>query len=174
MEPACHTRFCTWRCHLDIAGARRWRHAADEGRRSTLFSLEYTERQARECFHALSHGLPRTLPEIITSDSICADDIVSHLTGSPNGTVAVIDYLQILDQQRTKPPLSEQMSVLRAFARNTGIILECISQIDRSFEPEAASVPTLSNLRLPNPIPPGTFSKACFLNTGGVRSQTLT
>lgn len=151
--------------------------AAREGRRSVLFSLEYSEREAADRFHALSRRSPdpspNPLPEIMTSDGICAYYIVGHLAGSPRGTVAVIDYLQILDQQRTKPPLSTQMEVLQAFARTTGVILAVVSQIDRSYEPQAAPVPGLSDLRLPNPIPPGSFSKACFLHAGEVRFQNL-
>jgi len=154
-------------------GLRLLLDAAIEGRRSALFSLEYTEREVMERFRALADLLPETTPEIVTTDDICADYITDHLAGSPPGTVAVIDYLQILDQRRTTPPLSEQVEVLQAFARNTGVILAAISQIDRSYEPEAASVPGLSNLRLPNPIPPGAFSKACFLNAGEVRFQSL-
>ncbi|ODT47609.1 DNA helicase [Devosia sp. 63-57] len=147
--------------------------ASGEGRRSVLFTLEYSEREAIDRFKALSRQLPQTLPEIITSDGICADYIISHLTGAPRGTVAAIDYLQILDQQRTKPPLSVQMAALQAFARDTGVILASVSQIDRSYQPEAAPVPSLSDLRLPNPIPPGLFSKACFLNAGEIRFQKL-
>lgn len=147
--------------------------AASAGRRSVFFTLEYTEREAMERVRALADRLPATGPEIVTSDEISADFIVRHLSGSPKGTVAVIDYLQILDQQRKKPPLSEQMRVLQAFTRSTGVILGFISQIDRSYEPGRASVPGFADLRLPNPIPPGIFSKACFLNAGEVRLQNL-
>lgn len=147
--------------------------AAGEGRRSVFFTLEFTEREAMESIRALAVHLPVTGPEIVTSDDISADFIVRHLSGAPKGTVAVIDYLQILDQQRQKPPLSEQMGVLQAFARSNGIILGFISQIDRSFEPELSSVPGFTDLRLPNPIPPGIFSKACFLNASEVRLESL-
>lgn len=126
-----------------------------------------------ERFCALADPLPETTPEIIATDDICADYITNYLAGSPKGTVAVIDYLQILDQRRSTPPLSEQVEVLKTFARETGVILAAISQIDRSYEPEVASVPGLADLRLPNPIPPGAFSKACFLNAGQVRFQSL-
>jgi replicative DNA helicase len=148
--------------------------ATKDGRQSVLFSLEYSEREAVDRFHELSRHLLKTLPDIVTSDDICADYIVSHLGGSPKGTVAVIDYLQILDQQRTKPPLSEQMQVLKTFARKTGVIVAVISQIDCSYESEVAPVPSLSDVRLPNPIPPAIFSKACFLNAGEIRFQNLT
>jgi hypothetical protein len=147
--------------------------AAREGRRSVFFALEYTEREAMERLRALAGHLPGAIPEIVTTDEISADFIVRHLAGSPKGTVAVIDYLQILDQQRQKPPLSKQMRVLQAFSHSTGIILGFISQIDRSYAPERASVPGIADIRLPNPIPPGIFSKACFLNAGEVRLQSL-
>jgi hypothetical protein len=147
--------------------------AARAGRRSVFFTLEYTEREAMERVRALPDRLPVIMPEIVTSDEISADFIIRHLSGARNGTVAIIDYLQILDQQRDKPPLSEQMSALRAFARSTGVILGFISQIDRSYEPERSSVPGFADLRLPNPIPSGIFSKACFLNAGEVRLENL-
>lgn len=147
--------------------------AAREGRRSVFFTLEYTEREALESIRALADHLPAAGPEIVTSDEISADFIVRHLSGAPKGTVAVIDYLQILDQRRMSPPLSEQMKVLQAFAHSNGVILGFISQIDRSYEPERTPVPGFSDLRLPNPIPPGIFSKACFLNAGEVRLENL-
>lgn len=154
-------------------GLRLLLDAVIEGRRSVLFSLEHTEREAMERFCALADPLPEPTPEIIATDDICADYITNYLAGSPKGTVAVIDYLQILDQRRSTPPLSEQVEVLKTFARETGVILAAISQIDRFYEPEVASVPGLADLRLPNPIPPGAFSKACFLNAGQVRFQSL-
>jgi len=127
-------------------GLRLLLDAAIEGRRSVLFSLEYTEREAVVRFRALSGSLPEITPEIIATDDICAEIIINHLAGSPKGTVAVIDYLQILDQRRSTPPLSEQVEALKTLTRETGVILAAISQIDRSYEPEAASVPGLADL----------------------------
>ncbi len=154
-------------------GLRILLDAALEGRQSALFSLEYTEREAMDRFRALADPLPATMPEIVTTDDICADYIIHHLSGAPSGSVALIDYLQLLDQQRTKPPLSDQMKALQAFTRSTGVILAVIAQIDRSYAPETAAVPGLADLRLPNPIPLGVFSKACFLNGDEVRFQTV-
>lgn len=141
------------------------------GRRAIFFTLEYTEHETRERFHSLdgdARGLGDEL-EIVTSDDISANSIVQYLSGSPRGTVAVIDYLQILDQQRSKPSLSDQIFVLKEFARKTGAILGFISQIDRSFDPEREPVPSIRDIRLPNPIELGSFSKACFLHNGEVR-----
>ncbi|MHC0055652.1 DNA helicase [Actibacterium sp. D379-3] len=149
--------------------------AAREGRRAVFFTLEYTERETKERIHSLdgdAHGLGDKL-EIVTSDDISADSIIQHLSGSSRGTVAIIDYLQILDQQRSKPALSDQMLALRDFARKTGVILGFISQIDRSFEPESEPMPGIRDIRLPNPIQLGIFSKACFLHNGEVRLQDV-
>ncbi|MGV6871779.1 DNA helicase [Pseudochelatococcus sp. B33] len=149
--------------------------AAREGRRALFFTLEYTERETRERIHSLdgyAHSLGDKL-EIVASDDISADFIIRHLAGPARGTVAIIDYLQILDQQRSKPSLSEQMQVLRKFARKTGVILGFISQIDRSFDPERDPVPGIRDIRLPNPVELGIFSKACFLHNGQVRLQDV-
>jgi replicative DNA helicase len=149
--------------------------AAREGRRAVFYTLEYTEREAMERIRSLDegdHGICDKL-EIVTSDEISADFVVEHLSGSPRGTVAVIDYLQILDQQRSKPPLSEQLLVLQEFARRTGAILGFVSQIDRSFDPERNPVPGVADIRLPNPIQLGMFSRACFLHNGAVQFQDV-
>ncbi len=149
--------------------------AVRANRRAVFFSLEYTERDTRERIRLLdddAQSLSEKL-EIVTSDDISADFIVRYLSDSPRGTVAIIDYLQILDQQRSKPTLSDQMLVLQEFARRTGIILGFISQIDRSFDPEREPVPGVRDIRLPNPMELGIFSKACFLHEGEVRLQDV-
>lgn len=147
--------------------------AIREGRRGVLFSLDFTAEEARKHFLSIDRKSHANMPEIVTSDEISAEFIVRHLLGSPPGTVAVVDYLQILDQQRAKPPLSDQMRILREFARDTGIVLCFISQIDRSFDPRQKPVPTLSDIRLPNPIPTGIFTKACFLHAGRAQLELL-
>lgn len=134
--------------------------AARDGRRAVFFTLEYTDQEAMQRVQSLQGAEVKHTPEIVTSSDICADFIVQYLSGSPKGTVAVIDYLQILDQQRSKPSLSEQLQVLNAYARESGTILVFLSQIDRSFDPECKYLPGLDDIRLPNPIPAGVFSKA--------------
>ena len=155
-----------------LLGLRLLLDAAREGRRAVFFTLEYTDREARERLRILGAELER-MPEIVTSNQIGADFIVRYLTGSPRGTVAVIDYLQILDQQRSKPALSEQMQLLQEFAHRSGAILGFISQIDRSFDPESNPLPDIEDIRLPNPIPAGVFSKACLLHAGEARLQRV-
>lgn len=79
----------------------------------------------------------------------------------------------LLDQQRSKPPLSDQMRSLQEFARDRGVILGFISQIDRSFDPDRTPVPGIGDLRLPNPVPDRIFSKACFRHGTETRFQRL-
>ena len=140
--------------------------AARDGRRAAFFTLEYTEQQAIDRIRSIGDATSDRVPEIVTSGDICADLIVRHLAGSPRGTVAVIDYLQILDQQRTKPPLSDQLRTLKAFAGESGVILVFLSQIDRSYDAGQRPLPGLHDIRQPNPIMPDKFSKACFIHAG--------
>lgn len=158
-----------------LLGLRLLLDAARQGRKAVFFTLEYTERETRDRIRSLegdTHGFGDKL-EIVTSDDISADFIIRHLSGLSAGTVAVIDYLQILDQQRSKPALSEQMLALRDFARKTGIVLGFISQIDRSFVPARKHIPDIRDIRLPNPIDLAIFSKACFLHNGEVDLQDV-
>ncbi len=156
-----------------LMGLRLLLDAARDGRRAVFFTLEYSDQEAMQRIRSLDDGAVENAPEIVTSGDISADFIVRYLSGSPPGTVAVIDYLQILDQQRSKPPLSEQMRALRKFARETGTILGFLSQIDRSFDPERHALPGLDDVRLPNPIPGRVFSKTLFLHAGEARLQRV-
>lgn len=154
-----------------LLGLRLLLDAAREGRRAVFFTLEYSEREARTLVRSLDDGADAL--EIATSDAIGADFIIDYLAGSRKGTIAVVDYLQILDQQRSKPALADQLLALRAFARETGIILAFVSQIDRSFDPEHKAMPDIGDIRLPNPVAAGTFSKACFLHDGAIRLREM-
>ncbi|WP_375691658.1 DNA helicase [Pseudooceanicola sp. LIPI14-2-Ac024] len=143
--------------------------AAAAGRRAVFFTLEYTEAEAMARLDTLAPDATAPRPEVVTSDEIDADYIIRRLAGAPRGSVAVIDYLQLLDQRRSTPPLGAQMAALRDFARNSGVILGFISQIDRRFDPAERAVPGIADLRLPNPVPEGVFTMACFLHAGAER-----
>ncbi|MDE3757436.1 AAA family ATPase [Sinorhizobium meliloti] len=149
--------------------------AARDGRKAVFFTLEFTEQQARRHLRSLDegrHGLRDKL-QILTSDDISADYIIRHLSGSERGTVAVIDYLQILDQQRSKPALSDQVLALGDFARQTGVVFGFISQVDRSFDPESKRLPDIRDIRLPNLVDLRLFNKAYFLHNGEARLQDV-
>ncbi len=149
--------------------------AARLDRKAVFFTLEFTETEARVHLHVRSGGADESSDkvEIVTSPEISADYIVRHLSGAPEGSVAVIDYLQILDQRRSTPPLSEQVGSLSAFAKRTGTILGFISQIDRTFDPQSKPLPDIGDLRLPNLVDLGLFDKACFLNDGAAQLQNI-
>jgi len=138
--------------------------AIKTGRNAYFFTLEYNRDDllARE-----ESGI-----QIDTSDGICADHVTRTLRDVPEGAVAAIDYLQLLDQKREFPPLSDQVDVLKRLAKARGITILALSQIDRRFEAIASALPGFDDIRLPNPVDLSLISKACFLHDGRARLET--
>jgi hypothetical protein len=148
--------------------------AAKSGRQSAFFTLEYTEQDVRHRLGELGFdydGLRGHLA-LDFSDAICADHIIAKMQGSPEGTLIVVDYLQLLDQRREFAPLAEQLQSLRSFATSRGVVIVCIAQIQRAFDPAEKSAPELSDVRLPNPVDLALFNKTCFLHDGVVAFQS--
>ncbi|CAH1653216.1 DNA helicase [Hyphomicrobiales bacterium] len=145
--------------------------AVRAGRRGVFFTLEYTPLDVADRLQALgiAPGELSGLFDCDCSDAISADYITRALGAAPPGTVAVIDYLQLLDQRRDTPELAVQVRSLRAFARERGLILVFISQVDRSYEASGKPFPDISDIRLPNPLDLSLFDKTCFLNRGEAR-----
>jgi replicative DNA helicase len=145
--------------------------AMKAGNRGIFFTLEDTERVVLDRFPVIGadHAEFADLFEFDNSDAISADHIIERLSTVPPGTLAVVDYLQLLDQKREKPELMTQVQALKAFAREKGVILVFISQIDRSYDPALKPVPDLSDVRLPNPLDLKLFDKMVFLNNGRVQ-----
>lgn len=148
--------------------------AMKAGHQAWFFSLEYTEKNCLSRFESIGVDFGDYQDRFVFdgSDLICADYIVSRLKGSASGTVAVIDYLQLLDQRRESPPLGEQVRVLKEFAGSSGVIFVFISQIDRSFDLEDRKIPGAEYIRLPNPIDMSVFYKMFFMNDGEIKSTT--
>ncbi|RST87088.1 DNA helicase [Aquibium carbonis] len=142
--------------------------AAGRGMPSTFFTLEYTDPEVRTRLASLGHASdPGEAALLIdTSDDICADYVVDRLRDRDRPGFAAIDYLQLLDQKRTKPPIGEQLATLAAHSRSSGSIIVLVSQIDRVFELADRRMPSLGDVRLPNPADLKLFSKACFLHEG--------
>jgi replicative DNA helicase len=136
------------------------------GRCAHVFSLEETEVALRRRYDKMGGGNGPLVLD--TSDGIDAAHIVARLTGAAPGTLAVVDYMQILDQRRDSPVLNDQIATLARFARLSGIMLVCLSQIDRQFEESGRRLPGLADLRLPNPVDLTHFAKACFLGGGEI------
>ncbi|MBN9271542.1 MAG: AAA family ATPase, partial [Mesorhizobium sp.] len=149
--------------------------AMKAGHRGVFFSLEYTERQMLDRFRAIGvePGRFDGLFAFDSSDAICADHIVRRLASAARGTLAVVDYLQLLDQKRENPDLMAQVRALRSFARESGVILVFISQIDRSYDASRKPCPDIGDVRLPNPLDMSLFDKTCFLNDGEIRFQSV-
>jgi replicative DNA helicase len=147
--------------------------AMKAGHRAMFFTLEYTEVEMLDRLRAIGVEPADYNPlfGFDNSDAICADYIIGRLSDMPPGTLVVIDYLQLLDQKRETPELMAQVQVLQAFARDKGLILVFISQIDRSYDPIRKPCPDLTDVRLPNALDLALFSKTCFLNNGDIRFE---
>lgn len=157
---------------LGLSLVAAWIRAGDP---AAFFSLEYTARDIGKRLAVLDARISiddRALT-LDTSDDICADHIVRRLCAAPRGSLAVVDYLQLLDQNRATPALCNQVETLGAFARAQGLVIVLISQIHRSFDPSRQALPGLRDVRLPNPLDLALFSKAIFLNHGAMRVQAV-
>lgn len=141
------------------------------GNQSVFFSLEYTFAECEQRFRdsGTSIGEFTGLFEFDGTDSLDAGHMVSKLQSASPGTLVIVDYLQLLDQKRTSPSLSEQIRDVRAFAKRSGVIFVVISQIDRSYDPGTKLLPDRGDVRLPNPLDLTLFDRACFLNQGQIR-----
>lgn len=141
------------------------------GRRGVFLTLEYTPADVLSRLRAINVEPAEFagLFDCDCSDAISADYIVARLADAPHGTVAVIDYLQLLDQRRDTPELALQVRTLKAFARERGLILVFLSQIDRSYEGAGRPFPEIADVRLPNPVDLALFDKTCFVNKGEAR-----
>ena len=148
--------------------------AARSGRRGFFFTLDYNEGDVLSRLRALGVD-PNTITSFTldTSDDICADHVIRRLSEAPGDTVAVIDYLQLLDQRRRNPDIADQIRALKIFASASGSIIVAISQIDCSFDLRAKPLPELSDVRLPNPLDLTLFDKTCFLHEGEVRLSAV-
>ena len=101
-----------------------------------------------------------------TSDDICAGYVIDRLSRAEGPVLAVIDYLQVLDQKRSHPELGAQVTALRDFARASGAVIAVTSQIDRAFDQAGARLPGISDIRLPNRLDLRLFDGICMLHEG--------
>jgi replicative DNA helicase len=147
--------------------------AMKAGHRAAFFTFEFTEKDVSDLFRSI--GVDMTTfdgrLDLDTSDTISADSIMKRLAAAPAGTTVLVDYLQLLDQQRHTPALAHQVQAITAFARDKGIVVIFLSQIDRSYDSSRKPCPDIEDLRLPNPLDVKVFTKTCFLHEGTVRLQ---
>ncbi len=154
-----------------LAGLALLTEAMRAGRRGVFFTLEYTPADVLSRLRAIKiePGDFTGLFDCDCSDAISAGYIIARLAEAPRGTIVVIDYLQLLDQRRETPELTQQVSTLKAFARERGLILVFLSQVDRSYEGSGRPFPEIADVRLPNPLDLALFDKTCFVNRGEAR-----
>ncbi len=158
-----------------MIGLRLIAEAIKEGRQGFFYTLEYTEKDVLKRSDTIGVS-PTTLSgafELDTSNNINAAYIIDKLGSAPRGSVVVIDYLQLLDQNRQNPELSIQISELKSFTNKAGLIVVLISQIDRSYALSGKSLPDISDVRLPNPVDLTLFNKTCFLNNGEIQFKAV-
>lgn len=142
------------------------------GRPGFIFTLEETEAGVMERLRFLGEQSPQgnDLLQLDCSDRISVTHIMEKMARAPAHSLAVIDYLQLLDQKRENPDLTTQVRALRNFARSRNVVLVFLSQIDRAFELSGKAVPGPEHVRLPNPLDLALFDKVCFLGGGEVRA----
>jgi replicative DNA helicase len=138
------------------------------GNQATFFTLEFTEADVERCCKNIDIDLSKYRDgiSIDTSDQISAPYIATQLASALPETLVVIDYLQLLDQRRENPDLMDQVMQLKRLAAERKIIIVCLSQVDRRYDPESKACPGLEDIRLPNPVDISSFDKACFLSRG--------
>jgi replicative DNA helicase len=158
-----------------LLGLELLAEAAKAGRHGFFFTLDYSDADVIDRVRAIGiePGAISSRMTLDTSDGICADHIISEMQAAPPHSVAVVDYLQLLDQRRRNPELAEQVATLKSFAQTAGHIVVLISQIDRAYDPGEKPLPDLSDVRLPNPVDLTLFTKSCFLHDGEVRLDAV-
>jgi replicative DNA helicase len=133
-----HFFFSLAEIHKDIAG-RMAIYDESLGQNNNLFELDY-------------------------SDEISGDYIINKTRKEVSeGSVIVIDYLQLLDQRRANPELQVQIDNLTNYAKETGCIIIFLSQVDRNIEYKGDQRPTLEDINLPNALDLKSFNKIIFL-----------
>ncbi len=147
--------------------------AGKNNRTGYVFSLDYNERDIWDRFEKLGVDPKEQARRIVidTSDDICAAHIIERLGNTRGRALVVVDYLQLLDQKRSNPPLEDQVRALKTYAAERGAILVMISQIDRAFELSSSDMPRIEDIRLPNPVDLSLFDKRCFLHNGQIRIE---
>ncbi|MEC9433942.1 MAG: DNA helicase [Pseudomonadota bacterium] len=138
--------------------------AARAGRRGGFYTLDWTEAETRARLAGIGADPEAPGLDLAASEAIAADWIADRFADAAPGDVAVIDYLQALDQDREKPPLAAQVEVLAGLAARTGATVVCLAQVRAAYDPARAALPGRADLRLPNPADLALFRRACFLH----------
>lgn len=132
-----------------------------------FFSLSETHMKIADTIASYdeSIGEDTNIFELNYSNEICASYIIEYTKNQiKRGSLIVVDYLQLLDEKRDNPSLEEQIVSLKKFAKENGVIIIFISQIDRKVEYTPSKKPSVLDLRLPNPLNLNHFNKILLLH----------
>lgn len=153
-----------------VLGLELAAEAARASRPARFFSSECTEADVLRCLSSAGYGDLRGSLDFVVdlSESVCAQHLMEKLSNAISGSVAVIDYLQIMDQKRSEPVLGRQIEQLKRFAVERELSLVFLSQVRRTFDPSQDRLPGPEHVRMPNPIDLGLFTKSCFLHGGEI------
>jgi len=145
--------------------------ALRRGNQAAFFTLDFTEADVTASLKTLGVERSEFRERFLVDDSdrICADYVIARLGSPAPGTLVVIDYLQLLDQRRENPDLMHQVRQLRSFARERQVMVVCLSQIDRNYDPARNPCPGIDDIRLPNPVDLTLFDRMCFLHQGKIQ-----
>lgn len=145
--------------------------AIQQGNPAAFFTLYATRSDVERWLGQIGHDGSGFVDKLLIddSDAICADYIIARLASAQVGTLAIIDYLQLLDQSRQNPEVMLQVRKLKDFAKRRRVIVVFLSQIDRSYAASDKSCPSIDDVRLPNPLDLSLFDRTCFLNAGKVQ-----
>jgi replicative DNA helicase len=139
--------------------------AEKAGHGSYFFSLEYTAEAFAQKMASIDPAFDIGRMGLSLSDDISAEHIMAEVTPVVRpGMVIGVDYLQLLDQKRENTPLQAQIEALSQFAAGAQCIIAFICQIDRTFEGEERRIPTIEDIRLPNPLDLSLFNRIFFVD----------
>ena len=138
------------------------------GWRAVFLSLEYTIHDLVETFARNVIALKNANGSFVfdDNDAISSDYIIETYGSRFGNCVFVVDYLQLLDQDRSKPTLQDQIVALKRFAETNDVVIIFLSQIDRKFELSEKALPEQSDIRLPNPLDTGLFDQIYYAKDG--------
>lgn len=108
------------------------------------------------------------------SDEISADYIIEKTKNTiEKKSLIVVDYLQLLDEKRSNPPLEEQVLKLKKYAQEKECVVIFISQLNRELEYRVDKKPLKNDVRLPNPLDLKFFNKIIMLHKDDEKSSIV-
>ena len=147
------------------------REAAGQGRMAVFFSLFYAPWEAASLLtpHGGTQKNAGGSPHIETLDELDAGLVGERMAGGVPGSLAVIDYLQLLAREEGRAAQAREVAALGVLARGRGLVIVFLSQVARAFDPARAPLPGPDDVAAPWPGRADAFSRTCFLHEGEMR-----